>query len=557
MTGIAALAMCAGFVSCSHDDDLYDADAVNNLIVANYNQAFVKAFGQVAPNQEWGFGSVSTTRGLDVNGNLWKEIPGATPEEKLMVYNYVNMTKAEMTAAGHKYYTALPKNLTDYWVTHIWTGTDTYSTIDETSTGIVGSGKMNHLVIAKNAEGTIVNGDLVGDAEDETSAWFHVNNFNRGDNTDWSGNTAVYDAGTYDFAYLGSDDSNYHNTWIAVKGEEIDRSLAGKYYICFSFVEFPDNCQTNIRWCVKKDFPNEPNRIEYEEFTTKLPGAITAATANGMTFTYNGKEYTIDLSEDAVREDNQQPLWKIEGIESGNQAIEGNGIYTDWIVRIVEAEEEPAPGEGIRVFAEDLSANDATDFDFNDVVFDAEYVNETQAKITVWCAGGILPLRINSKDGVGGFEVHEVLGKTISDSCMINTHAKNVAKDPYTWQDNLPKYVTTITIPEGKFEKDNFPKGVRDLIRVEVKKYIKATNTYKWFELTAKKGEPACKIAGPLSPNLGIKWLLERKPIGSGYPKFADYVNNGYPVNWWSENVNDAVLYGIGGFSTTCRICHE
>ena len=60
MTGVAAVAMCAAFTSCSKTEDLYDPGAVEEMEIASvyeqYNQAFIKTFGQVNPNQDWGFG---------------------------------------------------------------------------------------------------------------------------------------------------------------------------------------------------------------------------------------------------------------------------------------------------------------------------------------------------------------------------------------------------------------------------------------------------------------------------------------------------------------------
>ena len=72
MTGIAALAMCAAFTSCSKDIEQISQEDLNRIeaqkIVDNYNQAFIKTFGQPAANQDWGFGTgtrSSFTRAAD------------------------------------------------------------------------------------------------------------------------------------------------------------------------------------------------------------------------------------------------------------------------------------------------------------------------------------------------------------------------------------------------------------------------------------------------------------------------------------------------------------
>ena len=68
MGGIAAVAICAAFTSCSKGGDLYDQNAAEqqkqealekNIAKVNeqYAVAFEKAFGKVGSNVDWGFGS--------------------------------------------------------------------------------------------------------------------------------------------------------------------------------------------------------------------------------------------------------------------------------------------------------------------------------------------------------------------------------------------------------------------------------------------------------------------------------------------------------------------
>jgi hypothetical protein len=243
-------------------------------------------------------------------------------------------------------------------------------------------------------------------------------------------------------------------------------------------------------------------------------------------------------------------------------------FYSDWIVTLTKAMRQDDGDDPVkpvlRVFAEDLSAKasenagEESDWDFNDVVFDAKYVDANHAEITLWAAGGTLPLQINSIDGTlyeGGCEVHAKFGQ--SEKTMINTHAKEYAKYGNGWIDNLQEKVFTITIPNeliqqfgGDFDsdkyKENFPLAVRDLIRIEVFK------GESWIELTAAKGKPACKIATSAS---GVKWLKERTHITNGYPTFQQYV--GYPsVEWWDPAVEDA-LYPVTGNTTQCKWCNQ
>lgn len=57
LKGMAALAVCAAFVSCSHDTDFEASNqefTVENL-KNEYKAAFIQKYGEVAPNQSWDF----------------------------------------------------------------------------------------------------------------------------------------------------------------------------------------------------------------------------------------------------------------------------------------------------------------------------------------------------------------------------------------------------------------------------------------------------------------------------------------------------------------------
>ena len=68
MTGIAALAMCAGFTSCSHDLSDPTQEDINQYVALkvtdNYNRAFIDHFGEPSEDQDWGFGTTSSARAI-------------------------------------------------------------------------------------------------------------------------------------------------------------------------------------------------------------------------------------------------------------------------------------------------------------------------------------------------------------------------------------------------------------------------------------------------------------------------------------------------------------
>ena len=122
-----------------------------------------------------------------------------------------------------------------------------------------------------------------------------------------------------------------------------------------------------------------------------------------------------------------------------------------------------------RVIAEDLSASESGDFDFNDVVFDVVKAENGKTTLKLICAGGVLPLRVM------GVEVHGLFGETKPNEKgeykMYNTGAgPNVGEKTFeiNGEFKTPEEIINITI---EVEKDK-----------------------KWLPLTATRGKAACKI---------------------------------------------------------------
>jgi hypothetical protein len=197
-----------------------------------------------------------------------------------------------------------------------------------------------------------------------------------------------------------------------------------------------------------------------------------------------------------------------------------DGVFSDWIVTLTEAKRIPVSTQpSLRVMAEDLSAGeDGDDFDFNDVVFDVTRVDETHAKITLQAAGGTLPLRINSTNGVGGWEVHQLFG--VANNVMVNTKAKAKGltgdeKSAVTKDAQGKDLIVEGNFPENK---DDFNAAVKG-IRVEVQKVVNGEQ--KWFELEAEVGQAACKIGVPTD----LQWADERTNVDSRF-NFKKWVQN-------------------------------
>ena len=198
-----------------------------------------------------------------------------------------------------------------------------------------------------------------------------------------------------------------------------------------------------------------------------------------------------------------------------------DGYFSDWIVTLTEAkrqDEKPTPT--YRVIAEDLNASEASDFDFNDVVFDVE-PNEagTAAKIVVRAAGGIYKLT------VAGQEVHAAFGENAkADGLypMINTQP---------WNPDVK--ATLIESYSGDFSSDA---AIRNTIKNIVIKVYKPGFEENGIELEAQTGKPACKILVDQTFNV----VTERTGIADKNTNFHKYVQGTWDTEtngfWWKEN---------------------
>ena len=183
----------------------------------------------------------------------------------------------------------------------------------------------------------------------------------------------------------------------------------------------------------------------------------------------------------------------------------------------------------LRVMAEDLSASEQTDFDFNDIVFDIQY--GTPAKIRVRAAGGTLPLRIKvkssashnddactGKEGNGWQEIHALWD--MGTGIMINTNATTIISPSKGYE------ASTLLDP---IELDYNVTSAADAnnIIIEVKKTVEGVAG--WYEMKAAVGEPAAKFA--CSPNL--RWADEREDL-KGNSNFSSWVQGA--ISTWNWN---------------------
>ncbi|MBQ9231533.1 MAG: hypothetical protein IJ190_10220 [Prevotella sp.] len=201
-----------------------------------------------------------------------------------------------------------------------------------------------------------------------------------------------------------------------------------------------------------------------------------------------------------------------------NQQIAADGYYSDWIVRIVPGLYKNRQRVMVEdLIATDLSQIDKSDWDFNDAIFDVNFIdayeNNTNVKyavITLWAAGGTKSLTIEGK------EVHELFGQATSK--MINTNASNGI-------DGLTPVIFRVYLGSTDYSKEYNA----NLITVKVGGTV----------LDAPEGKAPQKIV--VSSN--TKWMQERVIITEGYAKFAEYAKTNAPADWYKTVTDASKLY--------------
>ena len=157
-----------------------------------------------------------------------------------------------------------------------------------------------------------------------------------------------------------------------------------------------------------------------------------------------------------------------------------------------------------RVIAEDLSASEAGDFDFNDIVFDVVKAENNKTTLRLICAGGVLPLRVM------GIEIHGLFGEK-------NANEKGVYQMYNTGAGpNVDPVEFTI---DGTFTD---PETIKDII-------IEVFKEGEWMELKANTGEAACKI---LVDDTFVP-VTEKRNIADENNKFTDYVTGEFVDDFW------------------------
>lgn len=236
---------------------------------------------------------------------------------------------------------------------------------------------------------------------------------------------------------------------------------------------------------------------------------------------YSGDYLAFDYSFDG----------KSVGASAANK--EPDGYYSNWIFKISPAYPTTTPDpepttETKRVMCEDLG--NTYDFDFNDLVFDVCYTyqgteaNKTNitAHITLQAVGGTLPIYIGTDTADPTKELHyRMLGQ--ASSSPINVAASNgVTHSPVSFTMSA-----TSTDPN-------------DIIICVGTAGNEATDKITILPVSGRGSSLAPqKICVPTS----TKWLKENQQIEWGYPRFDEWVKGYIKESEVWSNINPKFLY--------------
>ena len=569
-----ALAVAALATSCTKND--FESMSQAEIDQAKYDQAFLRYIGgTIAPNQDWGF---SVTRGENANANEWADpdkaygglnVPPPLTDEQIAVVKKYFQTHPNLGYQDPKW--------TNYFMQQVYKGhtdvpegcatPEAYMAANGT-TYLIASDYMDHLAaIDPNKE----------DPETGLKPFVdHINNFNHGDCGE---NDHVLDAGgnanvgpfhtdkimymqnstTKSFGYFNSNGSLCHTEYTALVSYKTIMEAMGAEANCLndgwnrSFMGF-DFEQMIDDQCYATKWENNQEVAKYfviNEYYAEY--YINGEKSANYTYTYNGQPVRM-LSDqmnrycaDVLNVDDSQLYsdYRVNGEYLGKQVntdfiddllsqgylpvdnkslrvwakVGGcaDGYYSDWIVTLTEAKGTVPAEDHIVIIAEDLSATEASDFDFNDVVLRVEFSKtaaaDDYAKITLLAAGGTLPLRIAENDE---WEVHKLFGVWVEQGKqkMVNTgYAPDAGAtcDPVDLTNILQMNISNAAEANDKLTLEVFKNGT-------------------WQEMKAPKGEPACKLA----VDDDFEVLAERESIKGRYPKFVEWATaNNFVSAWW------------------------
>ena len=374
LAAIMAVAVTGAFVSCS--DDVVSGSLIEQKAKA-FEETFIEAFGQPAPNHTWGFKRNNITKGsVDIitRGDSKGEV--IKPDDPKFP-GYSNERCNSSNYRSPEGYGDIVEPITDLEAAWVQAWFD-----DPANAGLSEEGEDFDNFFVQQVAHRCYDTDKPGyfweikDGEEvRTEKTYNVkmDQLRIGPSRDPSDDVTLH---IYDFNAV----DNGGNAWNLIYVQGGSSKQFGYH------ASYDNSWQWKFR-CVQ----------------LTVPGTCFAD-GKSRTGWYVGLSYWTDKVEVAG----------VKGERIGeNDVTQGN----DWILKIVPGTTTPPSTADVRVIAEDLTVDERGDFDFNDVVFDVyyNYNNTGKTAIELQAAGGTYPLY------VAGHEVHLAFGQATN--VMINTGA--------------------------------------------------------------------------------------------------------------------------------------
>lgn len=567
MTGVAAIAICAAFTSCSKSgDELYDPGKIDQQnaekITQTYNEAFIKVFGKPSANQDWGFGKSASTRANsgetvpqteayhNMNHNEW-----ADPDKEFGGYTVPDPLTEQQKAVVAAYFQSVP-NLTysdpqwrHFFVQQVYKGGKVDAgKVRNTTEGITAangtkydSGNMNLLSVGRNN--------------------IHINDFNAGscstsnvlDNGQHVGGSSHTDQitlmvnidDTSCFGYHETGSSTQHNNKAALVSWQTIRDWANANGLngdCLA-----DNWNRSF---LGFDLAIKEGAQAQSDIAARYndgPESYSYAMVNGEIVSINGNDNIVYNSENIYYLDTNTNMYvaadkmtlqdnEIQAEYRVDGDYKGKYINVDKFVALLNDGWLPVKDKNFREWVK-VGKSDGYFSDWIVTLTKAERKNPPH-NYTICVIGEDLTVGGSDEEDLGAdFDFNDVVFDVALESNETWVRLKAAGG-------TLPLTIDGIEI-HGKF-------GVATNVMVNTgagpnKEYVefKLNNVYtdaknipvfvtkggRRVELTAVQGEPASKI--------GVKpsyvWCKERVGVVDQYPMFTQWVQALYPgtIVWY------------------------
>lgn len=512
---LAATAMCA--LSCTDFENGFNAAEVK------YEQAFIDRFGEIDPNQNWGFGEGPVVRSyvntrangtgssdnVDVNTNMWTErgndqitYKSGRLVESVTIPGWPNFDGKYYSTTGTTLGTVTPTlsslsnsdkaagDLTEYEIKYV---TEFFQTHNKTE--IKNYETKLHLTdffvqnVSRDA-------DRTGDHKSAGTAIKTAGPETIGYNLDY---LHFKPEGAADFPYIEGNPEGV-GAWTHIN--EFNAGTTNDF-----FVEANGNAPypaptTNIRV------------IHYVHSSGTEDFACRASFGTGadasFTWIHDWVLVRLTWTEEGIEREGYYLAFDYSA-EKENVKISPDGYYSNWIIKITPAYPNSTtpsdettinmPPTTRRIMCEDLGSS--YDFDFNDVVFDVQYEKVAESNytaiVTLQAAGGTLPVYIGEYKSTR--EVHYLFG--IDKRVPVNAGKSSLSRPVAIFRLNNLSNTDPRNIP----------------VYVDNPSGLHAANIDL---LEAAEGEIPQKICVPGI----IGWAIEETDIQDAYPFFNKWISH-------------------------------